>query len=72
MCDLRLAATTLALSVAVMSVSLAGSVNDKSSDPAMGKAQPVAESSSEARSIRVILPASWEPSKRQVESQSTR
>jgi hypothetical protein len=70
MFDLRLVATTLAMMFALMSVSLAAAVKDKS--PASEKAQPITEGPTEVRPIRVILPASWEPSKGQAEAQSTK
>ncbi|SHN80759.1 hypothetical protein [Bradyrhizobium erythrophlei] len=70
MLDVRLAATTLAMLIALVSVSLADAVKDKLPEPASDKAHSVAQSSAEARPIRVILPASWEPSKGQAETQS--
>jgi hypothetical protein len=72
MLDLRLAATTVAILVAMASVSLADAVKDKLPEAARDKAQPVAQSSTEGRPIRVILPASWEPAKGQAEAQSTK
>lgn len=72
MLDLRLTAATVAILVALMTVSLADTVKDKRPQPASDKAQPVAQNPVEARPIRVILPASWEPSKGQAESQSTK
>lgn len=61
MLDVRLAATSLAIWGAVMSVALAEPVKDQP--------QPAAQSSGEARPIRVVLPAPWEPSQRQAETQ---
>jgi len=72
MLDLRLAATTLAMLIALMSVSLAGAVKDKSAAVAKDKPPSVAQSSAEPRPIRVILPASWEPNNGQAETQSTK
>ena len=67
MLDLRVVATTLVMLAALVSVSLADSVKDKSPEIAKEKAQPVVSTSVETRPIRVILPASWEPSKGQTE-----
>ena len=68
MLDLRLAATTLAILPALMSVSLADTVKDQLPKGTKDKAQPVAQTSVETRPIRVILPASGEPSKGQAET----
>ena len=69
MLDLRLAATTLTILAALVSVSLADTtVKDKLPEGTKDKAQPVAQTSVETRPIRVILPASWEPSKGQAET----
>ena len=68
MLDLRLAATTLAILAALVSVSLADTVKGKLPEGTKDKAQPVAQTSVETRPIRVILPASWEPSKGQAET----
>jgi len=68
MLDLRVAATTLAILAALVSVSLADTVKDKLPEDTKDKAQPVAQTSVETRPIRVILPASWEPSKGQAET----
>jgi hypothetical protein len=72
MWDMRLAATTVAILVALMSVSLADAVKGKLPEVTSDKAQPVAQSSTETRPIRVILPATWEPSKAQAEAQPTK
>lgn len=72
MLDLRLAATALAMLVALVSVSLADAVKDKSPDSADDVGEPVARSSAESRPIRVVLPASWEPSEKQAETQSSK
>ena len=72
MLDVRLATTTLAILIALVSISLADAVKDKMPEPASNKANPVAQSSAEARPIRVILPASWEASKGQAETQPTK
>ncbi len=54
MLDVRLLATSLAVLAALMSVALA--------EPAKEKIQPSnAQTPPEARPIRVILPAPWEP-----------
>ncbi|MCA1511601.1 hypothetical protein ABH999_000158 [Bradyrhizobium yuanmingense] len=60
MLDVRLVTTSLALLVALMSVALGEPVKDQ--------AAPVVQSAPEARPIRVILPAPWEPTKGQAES----
>lgn len=67
MLDLRLAAPTLAILIALMSVSLANGIKD---NLAKEETQPVAQSSVDARPIRVILPAPWEPSEGQAKTQS--
>ena len=72
MLDVRLVATTLAMLIALMSVSLADAVKDKLQEAAKDKAPPVDQSPAEARPIRVILPASWEPSKGQAETEATK
>jgi hypothetical protein len=72
MLDVRMVATTLAVLIALMSVSLAEAVKDQSAEKAKDKVQPVFQSSVEARPVRVILPASWEPSNGQRETQSTK
>lgn len=72
MLDMRLTAMTLAILIALVSVSLADAVMDRSPSPASNNTQNVAQSSGQARPIRVILPASWEPSKEQAEAQPTR
>lgn len=56
MLDLRLVTTSAAMLVAMMAVALAEPVKDK--------AAPVVQSSAEARPIRVVLPAPWEPATR--------
>jgi hypothetical protein len=60
MLDLRLVTTSVAVLVALISVALAEPVKDQ--------AAPVVQSAPEARPIRVILPAPWEPTKGQAES----
>ena len=60
MLDLRLAATALAMLVAMVSVAIA--------EPAKDQPQETAQASAETRPIRVILPAPWEPSKGQGEA----
>ncbi|MBR1167286.1 hypothetical protein [Bradyrhizobium liaoningense] len=60
MLDLRLVTTSLAVLVALVSVALAEPIKDQSA--------PVVQSATEARPIRVILPAPWEPTKGQAES----
>ena len=72
MLDVRAAATTLAMLIALVSVALADAAKDKSQAPASNKARPVAENPADARPIRAILPASWEPGKGQAEAQSTK
>jgi hypothetical protein len=72
MLDVRLAVTTLAMLIALLSASLAEAVKDKLPEPANDKAHSVTQGSAESRPIRVILPASWEPSKGQAETQSTK
>jgi len=62
MFDVRLAATLLAMSIALISVASAGPIKDQP--------EPPAQSSTEARPVRVILPAPWEPSRGQGETQS--
>ena len=66
----RLTATTSVIFIALVSVSLADAVKDKSPELATDKATPDAQSSAKSRPIRVILPASWEPAKGQAETQS--
>ena len=60
MLDLRFVTTSLALLLALMSVALAEPVKDQ--------AASVVQSAPEARPIRVILPAPWEPTKGQAET----
>lgn len=60
MLDLRLVTTSLAVLVALISVALAEPVKDQ--------AAPAVQNANEARPIRVILPAPWEPTKGQAES----
>ncbi|MDA9547879.1 hypothetical protein ACM43_26230 [Bradyrhizobium sp. CCBAU 45321] len=60
MLDLRLVTTSLAMLLALVSVALA--------EPPKDKAAPVVQTAAEARPIRVILPAPWEPTKGQAES----
>lgn len=71
--DLRLAATTLAILTALMSIALADHDKDMLPEPVSEhKAQPIAQGSAQARPIRVILPASWEPNNGQAAAQSTK
>jgi len=56
MLDLRLVTTSAAMLVAMMAVALAEPVRDQ--------APPPAQSAAEARPIRVVLPAPWEPATR--------
>ncbi|WP_063921345.1 hypothetical protein [Bradyrhizobium sp. DOA1] len=56
MLDLRVVTTSTAMLIAMMAVALAEPVKDKA---------PVAgQSATEARPIRVVLPAPWEPATR--------
>ncbi|SFK03831.1 hypothetical protein SAMN05216525_14942 [Bradyrhizobium sp. Gha] len=64
MLDLRLMATLIALSIGLMSVA--------SAEPTKDQAEPAVQSSREARPVRVILPAPWQPSERQAETQSAK
>jgi hypothetical protein len=59
MLDLRLVAASVAMLVALMSMALA--------EPGKDQPDPPVQASSEARPLRVILPAPWEPSKSRVE-----
>lgn len=59
MLDVRIVTTSLAMLVAAMSVAL--------SEPVKNQTAPAVQSAGEARPIRVILPAPWEPAKGQVE-----
>ncbi|MHB0768808.1 hypothetical protein [Bradyrhizobium sp. 5.13L] len=56
MLDLRLVTTSAAMLVGLMAVALAEPVKDQ--------AAPAGQSSAEARPIRVVLPAPWEPATR--------
>ncbi|MDD1530072.1 hypothetical protein WI560_22895 [Bradyrhizobium sp. A11] len=56
MLDVRLVTTSLAMLIALMSVALA--------EPTKDQGRPAAE----ARPIRVILPAPWEPATTQAEA----
>ena len=56
MLDLRLVTTSAAMLVALMAVALAEPVKDQ--------AAPAVQSATEARPIRVVLPAPWEPATR--------
>ncbi len=56
MLDVRLVTTSLAMLIALMSVALA--------EPTKDQVRPAAE----ARPIRVILPAPWEPATTQAEA----
>jgi hypothetical protein len=61
MLDVRLLATALALTAALMSVALA--------EPAKDKLHPTnAQSAVEARPVRVVLPAPWEAKQPEVPS----
>ena len=60
MLDVRLLATLIAMSMALMSVAFA--------EPTKDQAQPMVQAASEARPVRVILPAPWEPNERQAET----
>jgi len=64
MLDLRLVATSLAMLIATLSVALA--------DPVKDQARPAAQGAVEARPIRVILPAPWEPATKQAELQAAK
>jgi len=64
MLDLRLVATSLAMLIALFSVALA--------DPAKDQAKPAVQSAADARPIRVILAAPWEPATKQAEAQSVK
>lgn len=64
MLDLRLVATSLAMLIALLSVALA--------DPVKDQARPAVQSAAEARPIRVILPAPWEPATVQADAQSSK
>ena len=56
MLDLRLVTTSAAMLVAMMAVALA--------DPVKDQARPAVQAATEARPIRVVLPAPWEPATR--------
>ncbi|MEY9186332.1 hypothetical protein ABIG06_000233 [Bradyrhizobium sp. USDA 326] len=60
MLDVRLATTSLAMLVALVAVAQAEPVRDQ--------AAPAVQSSAEARPIRVVLPAPWEPANGQREA----
>jgi len=64
MLDVRLMTTSLAMLVALMSVALA--------EPTRDQVRPAAQGAPEARPIRVILPAPWEPATTQAEAQSAK
>ncbi|MHC4046549.1 hypothetical protein [Bradyrhizobium sp. 23AC] len=64
MLDVRLVTTSLAMLIALLSVALA--------DPAKEQARPAGQGSAEARPIRVILPAPWEPARTQADAQSSK
>ena len=57
---MRVVTTSMAMLVALMTVALA--------DPAKERPNPAVQSAAEARPIRVILPAPWEPAKGQAET----
>ncbi|MFB6463307.1 hypothetical protein [Bradyrhizobium tunisiense] len=60
MLDLRLAMTALAMLMAPITVAMAEPVKDQS--------RPAVQAAAEARPIRVILPAPWEPATTQAEA----
>jgi hypothetical protein len=62
MLDVRLVATSIAISIALMSIAVA--------EPTKDQARPVVQSSSDARPIRVVLPAPWEVSPRETETKA--
>ena len=64
MLDVRLVATCVAMSIALMSVALA--------EPTKDQAPSSTQSSTEARPIRVILPAPWESGDSQAEARSAK
>ncbi|UPK25200.1 hypothetical protein [Bradyrhizobium sp. 195] len=64
MLDLRLATTSLAMPIALLSVALA--------EPAKNQARPAVQGAAEARPIRVILPALWEPARTQAQAQAVK
>ena len=59
MLDVRVVTTSLAMLIALWSVALAEPARD---------VRPAAQSAGEARPIRVILPAPWEPATTQAEA----
>ena len=59
MLDLRLVTTALAMLMALMTVALA--------EPTKDQVQQAAQAGAEARPIRVILPAPWQPATTQAE-----
>lgn len=61
----RLFLTSVGLSLTLFSAALAG-------EPTKDQVQPNAQSAAEARPIRVVLPAPWEPSTKQAETQSVK
>lgn len=64
MLDVRLVTTSLAMLIALMSVALA--------EPTKDQMKPAAQGAAEARPIRVILPAPWEPATTQAEAQTAK
>ncbi|WP_245444418.1 hypothetical protein [Bradyrhizobium sp. Y36] len=64
MLDMRVVTTSLAMLIALVSVALAEPIKDQ--------ARPAAQGTSEARPIRVILPAPWEPATAQADAQSAK
>ncbi len=60
MLDLRLVTTSLAMLIALLSVALAEPVKDQ--------VRPAAQGAAEARPIRVVLPAPWEPATTQADA----
>lgn len=63
MLDLRIATAAAALLVALVSVALA--------EPGKDQMQPTVQTPSDARPVRVILPALWETSNRPSEKPSS-
>lgn len=57
MLDVRLMATLIAMSIALASVAFA--------EPTKDQTQPKVQSPADARPMRVVLPAPWEPSTKQ-------
>ncbi|GAA0029418.1 MULTISPECIES: hypothetical protein [Bradyrhizobium] len=64
MLDVRLVTTSLAMLVALLPVA--------SAEPAREQARPAGQGTTEARPIRVILPAPWEPARTQADAPSSK